>query len=134
MSSKGQMTREIFQFFTWQFVAVHITRRKFLKDVRWSYLSLVIKHALFPLGTTCILMRCSNLWEVCVKTFAKKSNPFTTPSCCNAMTSSKVSYISGHFRISWNLKAMVLNVCVQTVTPICLKIPSNLLHMELTPT
>ena len=27
---------------------------------------------------------------------------------------------------------MVLSVCVQAVTPICLKIPSNLLHMALT--
>ena len=29
---------------------------------------------------------------------------------------------------------MVLNVCVQAVTPICLKIPSNLLHRALTRT
>ena len=36
------------------------------------------------------------------------------------------------FEFFWNLKAMVLNVCVQAVTPICLKIPSNLLHRALT--
>jgi hypothetical protein len=48
------------------------------------------------------------------------------------MTSSKVSCISDHFLIFWNSKAMVLNVCVQAVTPICLKIPSNLLHRALT--
>ena len=41
---------------------------------------------------------------------------------------------SDDFLIFWNLKAMVLTVCVQAVTPICLKIPSNLLHMELTRT
>ena len=29
---------------------------------------------------------------------------------------------------------MVLTVCVQALTPICLKIPSNLLHMALTHT
>ena len=29
---------------------------------------------------------------------------------------------------------MVLNVCVQAMTPICLKIPSNLLHRTLTHT
>ena len=39
-----------------------------------------------------------------------------------------------HFLIFWNLNAMALNACVQAVTPICLKIRSNLLHMELTRT
>jgi hypothetical protein len=48
------------------------------------------------------------------------------------MTSSKVSCISDHFRISWILKAMVLNVCIEAMTSICLKIPSNLLHRALT--
>jgi hypothetical protein len=48
------------------------------------------------------------------------------------MTSSKVSCISYHFRISGILKAMVLNVCVQAMTPIGLKVPSNLLHRALT--
>ena len=33
-----------------------------------------------------------------------------------------------------NLNAMALHACVQAVRPICLKIPSNLLHMELTRT
>ena len=38
------------------------------------------------------------------------------------------------FEFFWNLNAMALDACVQAVTPICLKIPSNLLHMELTRT
>ena len=38
------------------------------------------------------------------------------------------------FLIFWNLNDMALHACVQAVTPICLKIPSNLLHMELTRT
>jgi hypothetical protein len=48
--------------------------------------------------------------------------------------SSKVSSVSDHFLIFWNLNAMALLACVQAVTPICLKIHSNLLHMELTHT
>ena len=38
------------------------------------------------------------------------------------------------FLIFWNLNAMALRASVQAVRPICLKIPSNLLHMELTRT
>ena len=41
---------------------------------------------------------------------------------------------SDHFLFFWNLNAMALHACVQAVTPICLKIRSNLLHMELTRT
>jgi hypothetical protein len=59
---------------------------------------------------------------------------FTAASWYHFMTSSKVSCISDHFWIFWNLKSMVLNVCVQAMTPICLKIPSNLLHRALTHT
>ena len=33
-----------------------------------------------------------------------------------------------------NLNAMALHACVHVVGPICLKIPSNLLHIELTRT
>ena len=47
MSSKGQITPDIFQIFSWQFVSMHITRRNFLRARRGSYLSFVIKHALF---------------------------------------------------------------------------------------
>ena len=35
------------------------------------------------------------------------------------------------FLIFWNLSAMALHACVQGVRPICLKFPSNLLHVEL---
>src|SRR3990170_3127549 len=59
---------------------------------------------------------------------------FTTSSWWHDITSSKVSCVSDHFLIFWNLNAMALHACVQAVTPICLKIPSNLLHMELTRT
>ena len=33
-----------------------------------------------------------------------------------------------HYLIFWDLKTMVLNVCVQVLTPMCLKIPSGFLH------
>ena len=36
--------------------------------------------------------------------------------------------------IFWNLNAMALHAGAHAVRPICLKIPSNLLHMELTST
>ena len=39
-----------------------------------------------------------------------------------------------HFFIFCNYNAMALHACVHAVKSICLKIPSNLLHMELTRT
>ena len=121
-----------FQKFNMTVALVHVNGRKKFRVIRGSELWFVIKHALFPLRTTCLLARCSDLWEVCAKTFVKVANSFTTASWCHFMTSSKVSCISDHFWIFWNLKAMVLTVCVQALTPICLKIPSNLLHRTLT--
>ena len=102
------------------------------RAIRGSDRRFVFKHALFPLGTMSLLVRCSDLWEVCVKTFVKQANFLTMASWCHAMTSSKVSCISDHFWFFWNLKAMVLNVCDQAVTPICLEIPSHLLYRTLT--
>ena len=84
-------TPEIFQIFTWQFVSVHITCRNFLKAVRGSYMPFVIKHALFPLGTTSLLVSCFGLWGVCVKTFVKQANFCTKSSWWYDITSSKVS-------------------------------------------
>ena len=110
-------------------VLVHFTHRKLLKDIRGSYLPFVIKHALFPLGTTSLLVSCSGLWGVCVQTFVKHANFFTTSSWWLDITSTKVSYISDFFGIKMPCHSM-LN-CVIAVRPICLKIPSNLLHMEL---
>jgi hypothetical protein len=107
---------------------------KKIRVIRGSERRFVIKHALFPLGTKCLLVRCSDLWDVFSKTFIKLANSFTTAFRYHFMTSSKVSCIFDHFWIFWNLKAMVLTVCVQAVTPICLKIPTNLLHRALTHT
>jgi hypothetical protein len=55
-------------------VLVHVKCRKKLKAVRGSYLPFVIKHELFPLGTTSLLVSCSGLWRVCVQTFVKQAN------------------------------------------------------------
>ena len=109
--------------------------RKKLKAVRGSYLPFVIKHALFPLGTTNLLPSCSSLWGACVQTFVKHANFFTTSSWWHDITNTKVSCFSDHFlffgiKMPWH---SMLN-CVIAVRPICLKIPSNLLHMELTHT
>jgi hypothetical protein len=41
-------------------VLVQVKCRNFLKAIRGSYRPFVIKHALFPLGTTCLLVRCSD--------------------------------------------------------------------------
>ena len=38
------------------------------------------------------------------------------------------------FFILWNLNAMALHACAHALTPICFKIHSNLLHIELTRT
>ena len=109
-------------------VLVYIKHRKKLKAVRGSYLPFVIKHALFPLWTTSLLVSCSSFWGVCIQTFVKQANFFTTSSWLHDITSTKVSCVSDFF---WNLNAMALHACVHAVRPICLKIPSNLLHMEL---
>ena len=115
MSLKGQMTPEIFQIFTWQLVSVHITCRKILKTVRGSYLRVIIKHALFPLRTTSLLVSCSGLWGVCVQTFVKRANFFTTSSWWHDITSSKVSCFSDHFLIFWNQNAMALQFNVHGI-------------------
>ena len=118
-------------------VVVHVRHRKNLKAIRGSYLPFVIKHALFPLGTTSLLVSCSGLWGVCVQTFVKHANFFTTSSWWHDITSTKVSCVSDHFSIFWikmPCHSMHTYACVHVVRPICLKIPSNLLHMELTRT
>ena len=48
MSLEGQMTPENLPNFHMTVVLVHVKRRKKLKAVRGSYLTFVIKHALFP--------------------------------------------------------------------------------------
>ena len=106
---------------------------KNLKAVRGSYLSFIIKHALFPLRTTNLLVSCSGLRGVCVQSFVKQANLFTTSSWWHDIKSSKVSCFSDHFfgiKMPWH----ALHACPHALTPICLKISSNLLHMELTRT
>ena len=112
-----------FPNFNMKVVFVDVNGRKKMPTHKRKPLS--VRHQtciFFPLGTTSLLVRCSDLWEVCAKTFVKVDNYFTTSSWCHFMTSSKVSCISDHFWFFWNLKAMVLTVCVQALTPICLKI------------
>jgi hypothetical protein len=78
-------------------VLMDVYGTKNFKAIRGSDRRFVIKHALFPLGTTSLLVRCSVLWGVCVQTFVKQANFFTTTSWCHAITSSKVSCVSDHF-------------------------------------
>ena len=118
-------------------VVVHVKRRKKLKAVRGSYLPFVIKHALFPLGTTNLLASCSGLWGVCVQTFVKHANFFTTSSWWHDITSTNVSCFSDHFLffgIKMPCHSMHTYAWLHVMRQICLKIPSNLLHMELTRT
>ena len=42
-------------------VVVQVKHRKKLNSVRGSYVPFIIKHALFPLGTTSLLVSCSGL-------------------------------------------------------------------------
>ena len=113
------------------FVLGHVTRRKNLKAVRGSYLPFVIKHALFPLGTTSLLVSCFGLCGVCVQTFVKQANCFTTSSWWHDITSTKVSCVSDFLFFGIKMPCHSMLNCVIAVRPICLKIPSNLLHMEL---
>ena len=129
MSLEGQMTHEIYQIFTWQ---LHVKRRKKLKAVRGSYLLFVIKHALFPLGTTSLLVSCSDLWGVCVQTLVKHAN--FLPHHLGGMTLHQPRFhVFLIFILFFGIKMpchSMLN-CVIVVRPICLKIPFNLLLMEL---
>ena len=118
-------------------VLVTLNIGKNLKAVRGSYLPFVIKHGLFPLGTTSLLVSCFGLWGVCVQTFVKHANFFTASSWWHDKTSTKVSCVSDFFYffgIKMPCHSMHTYACVHVVRQICLKIPSNLLHMELTRT
>ena len=113
-------------------VLVHVKCRKKLKAIRGSYLMFVIKNTLFPLGNTSLLVSCYGLWGVCVQTFIKEA--IFLPHHLGGMTLHQARFhvFLIFFLFFWNLNAMALHACVHVVRPICLKIPSNLLHMELT--
>ena len=115
-------------------VLVHVKRRNFLKAIRGSYLPFIIKHAFFPLGTTILLVSCSGLWGVSVQTFVKHTKKITTSSWWHDITSTKVSCVSDLFLIFLEFKCHGTPCMCPCVSPICLKIPSNLLQMELTRT
>ena len=69
--------------------------------------------------------------------FCKHANFFTTSSWWHDITSGKVSCVSDIFKffgIKMPCHSMHTYACVHVVTQICLKIPSNLLQMELTRT
>ena len=110
---------------------MHVKRRKNLKAVRGSHLPFIIKHALFPLETTSLLVSCSGLWGVCVQTFVKHASFFTTSSWWHDITSTKVSCVSYFLFFGIKMPCHSMLNCVRAVRPICLKIPSNLLHIEL---
>ena len=131
------MTLEMFPIFHMTVVLVHVKHRKNLKAVRGTYLPFVIKHALFPLGTTSLLVSCSGLWGVCVQTFVKHANFFTTSSWWHDITSTKVSCVSDHFSIflNWNAMSLHAYVCMCPCRETNMfEITSNLVHMELTHT
>ena len=68
-----------------------------------------------------------------VQTFVKHANFFTTSSWWHEITSTKVSCVSVFLEIKCHVTPCI-RTCVHVVRQICLKIPSNLLHMELTHT
>ena len=67
---------------------------------------------------------------MCVQTLVKHAN--FLPHHLGGMTLHQPRFhVFPIFLIFWNLNAMTLHACVHVVRPICLKIPSNLVHMEL---
>ena len=129
MSLKGQMTPEIFQIFTRQLYYCTLNVEKF--EGRKGKLS-PVRHqrCMFPSRKHEPSSEFFGLWGVCVQTFVKHANFFTTSSWWHDITSTKVSCVSNYlFEIKMPCHSM-LN-CVIAVRPICLKIPTNLLHMEL---
>ena len=118
-------------------VLVHVTCRKKLKAVRGSYLPFVTKHALFPLGTTSLLVSCSGLWGVFVQTFIKHAN--FLPHHLGGMRLHQPRFhvflvFFYFFGIKMPCHSMHTYACVHVVRQICLKILANLLHRELTRT
>ena len=93
-------------------VVVHVKHRKNLKAIRGSYLPFVIKHALFPLETTILLVGCSGLLGVCVQTFVKHANFFNTSFWWHDITSTKVSCVFDFSLIFWNYNAMTLHAYI----------------------
>ena len=122
------MTPEIFKNFTWQLYYCALDVENKLKAVRESYLPFVIKHALFPLGTTNLLVSCP-IFEGRVS--KRSSNmPISLPHHLGGMTLHQP-----RFHVFWFfLELKCMHACVHVVRQICLKIPSSLLHMELTRT
>ena len=67
----------------------------------------------------------------------QNANFYTASSWQHDITSTKVSRVSGHFLLflfKMPCHSMHTYACVHVVRPILFKIPSNLLHMELTGT
>ena len=76
-----------------------------------------------------LLVSCSGLCGVCVQTFVKQAN--FLPHHLGRMTLNQGRFHVFNFLIFWNYTAMALHACVRAVTPLCLKTPSNSLHMKL---
>ena len=131
------MTPRIFQNYTLQLQYCTLDVQKNLKAVRGSYLPFVIKHALFPLGTTNLLASA----PVCEGCVSKRSSnmPISLPHHLGSITLHQARFhvfliIFLFFGIKMPCHSMHTYASVHVVRPICLKIPSNLLHMELTRT
>ena len=97
-----------FPNFNMKVVFLDVNGKKMPSHKRKSMSARHQTYIFFPLGTTSLLVRCSDLWEVCAKTFNKHDKFFTMASWYHFMTSSKVSCISDHFWIFWNLQHRTL--------------------------
>ena len=74
----------------------------------------------FHLGTTSLLERSSSCWEAYTQTCPKWDKICTTACWCRSMTPCQVSWFSGEFWISRNLKTKFLNFPGRATTPRCL--------------
>ena len=118
---------------------MHVKHRKKLKAVRGSYLPFVIKHALFPSRNH---EPSSELLRFVRRVSKLSSNmPIFLPHHLGGMTLHQARFhvFLMFFFIFLELKCHVtscicMHACVHVVRQICLKIPSSLLHMELTRT
>jgi hypothetical protein len=65
---------------------------------------------LFPLGTTSLLVRCSDLWEVCIKTFVKHANFLPQHLGTMSWHQARFHEFMIIFLSFWDFNTMVLNV------------------------
>ena len=114
-------------------VLVHVKRRKKIEDRKRKLSPVRHQTCIVPSQNHEPSSELLRFVRVCVQIFVKHANFFTTSSWCYDIKSSKVSRFFWSFFWFFGIKMPwhAIHACAHALTPICSKIPYNLLHMEL---